>query len=204
MKNLAGFTLLELVITIGIIAVLSVVAVVNLSGVQQNTRDVKRQSDLRLIQGALEQYYADQHNYPTALGANLTSGSRTYLNQVPSDPNAVSGTGTNAECPAGTTRECIGKTGNSINAYCWRPGPVYDSGICNLSCPDAAACGAITSSPLQYVYAAKPDACDNSTTICTNYCLYGKMENDANATKGSPYNATCPSRTNYNYMLTQP
>ena len=147
MKSVVGFTLLELVITIGIIAVLSVVAVVNLSGIQQNTRDVKRQSDLRLIQGALEQYYADQHFYPTVLGVNLSSGARTYLNQVPSDSLA---------------------------------------------------------SNQPYVYVARPSACDNSTTICTNYCLYGNMENAVATKLASPYNATCSPKTSYNYMLTQP
>lgn len=147
MKSALGFTLLELVIAIGIIAVLSVVAIVNLSSIQQNSRDVKRQSDLRLIQGSLEQYYADQHNYPTVLTTTLVNGGRTYLNQVPTDP---------------------------------------------------------LSSNQPYLYAAKPDGCNNSTTKCTNYCIYGNLENPNNGSRSSPYNATCPQRSNYNFMFTQP
>ncbi len=98
MNSQRGFSLLELLVTVAIIGILSVIAVVSLTGVQKNTRDVKRQTDLKLIQGALEQYYADQHFYPAttavtfspppAIPATIKSptGTRTYLNQIPTDP----------------------------------------------------------------------------------------------------------------------
>ncbi|MBU1031753.1 type II secretion system GspH family protein [Patescibacteria group bacterium] len=93
MPKYHGFTLIELLITISIIATLSAIGFVSYSIVMKQGRDAKRQSDLRSIQSALEQYYADQFSYPVAplpaSGNPLESldNSKTYLNQMPTDPN---------------------------------------------------------------------------------------------------------------------
>lgn len=83
-----GFTLVELLVTISIIGILSVIGMVAYSSVLRQGRDSKRQSDLRSIQSALEQYYADQFYYPAGItvGSALTAGGKTYLNTIPSDP----------------------------------------------------------------------------------------------------------------------
>ncbi len=95
-----GFTLIELLVAISIIAVLSVIGLSAYQSVYKSGRDSKRQSDLRSIQSALEQYFADQLFYPDAplpsAGNPLTSNTgnpspnpspKTYLNSVPSDPD---------------------------------------------------------------------------------------------------------------------
>lgn len=86
----SGFTLIELLIVIAIIAVLSVIGLVAYGNFMKNSRDAKRQSDLKIIQSALEDYHADQLYYPASLGSSLTStgasGTKTYLNTVPTDP----------------------------------------------------------------------------------------------------------------------
>lgn len=79
-----GFTLVELLVTISIIATISAIGFLTYTTVLKQGRDAKRQSDLRAIQSALEQYRADQGSYPTAL-ASLTTP-KTYLNQIPQDP----------------------------------------------------------------------------------------------------------------------
>lgn len=79
-----GFTLIELLIAITIIGVLAAIGFVAYSSVLKSGRDSKRQSDLRSIQSALEQYHNDQGNYPTSL-ASLTTP-KAYLNQIPEDP----------------------------------------------------------------------------------------------------------------------
>ncbi len=101
-----GFTLVELLITISIIAVLSAIGFVTYSYVMKQGQDSKRQSDLRAIQSALEQYYSDQGYYPflssgsdcsavTAgelkMGCPLKNpaGTKTYMNTVPTDPTGV-------------------------------------------------------------------------------------------------------------------
>src|SRR5579872_2213577 len=63
-----GFTLIELVISIGILAILAVFALAALNPLQQfaKARDGQRKSDLGQIQRMLEQYYQDHGNYPTS------------------------------------------------------------------------------------------------------------------------------------------
>lgn len=95
-KN-SGFTLIELLVTITIISILTALGLVSYQLILKNSRDAKRQSDLKLIQSALEQYHADQFFYPSSItfGGSLTSSTgnpsppavvKTYLNVVPTDP----------------------------------------------------------------------------------------------------------------------
>lgn len=53
-NNPQGFTLIELMIVITIIAILSVIGVVVFSGVQRNARDARRRGDIDAIFKALE------------------------------------------------------------------------------------------------------------------------------------------------------
>ncbi|MDD5416011.1 MAG: type II secretion system protein [Candidatus Daviesbacteria bacterium] len=95
-----GFTLIELLVTVSIIAILSAIGLVVYSNVIKQGQDSKRQSDLRSIQSALEQYYSDQGFYPAGnlpFGSSLNnctgnptspcSSTKTYINNVPNDSN---------------------------------------------------------------------------------------------------------------------
>lgn len=90
--NTHGFTLVELLVVITIIAVLSAIAMISYSNVLKTSRDSKRLSDLKLIQSALEEYHADQIYYPMPAEFVVNNplknpnGSRTYLNNIPADP----------------------------------------------------------------------------------------------------------------------
>ena len=59
-----GFTLIELLVVISIIGLLASVILVSLNGARVKGRDVKRLSDLKQIQTALELYYSDNNHYP--------------------------------------------------------------------------------------------------------------------------------------------
>lgn len=98
MLKKSGFTLIELLVAISIIAILSAIGLVTFSSVLKQGRDSKRQSDLRSIQSALEQYYADQFFYPIGVPfgsilANLVGRPipspipplKIYLNLVPTE-----------------------------------------------------------------------------------------------------------------------
>lgn len=89
-RHSSGFTLIELLIVVAIISVLAVTALVAYTTFNQMARDAKRQSDLKLIQSALEDCRADTLAYPAIgpaiSGSVLTCNGRTYLNQVPADP----------------------------------------------------------------------------------------------------------------------
>lgn len=62
-----GFTLVELLIAVAIVAVLSAVALSVYSTIQISNRDQRRWRDLNNIKQALEIYNHDNHYYPSAL-----------------------------------------------------------------------------------------------------------------------------------------
>lgn len=70
MSRQSGFTLLEILLTIGIIAVLATVVVVSLDPVERfkDARDSRRLADIESILSAIHQYVIDnQGNYPSGL-----------------------------------------------------------------------------------------------------------------------------------------
>jgi len=79
-----GFTLLELLIVIGLIGILIAISVTSYTTIQKKSRDSRRMGDLKAVQNALEQYYADYAAYPATDYSTLTT---TYLpGGPPSDP----------------------------------------------------------------------------------------------------------------------
>lgn len=115
MLKRSGFTLIELLIVISIIAVLSVMGIVSYTSFLKNSRDAKRQSDIKFIQSALEQYFADQKNYPFEVtpGSPLSFGARTYMTKVPSDPS-----GTPVYSYQAKGINCAESTPQNCNNYC--------------------------------------------------------------------------------------
>lgn len=100
-----GFSLVELLVIVSIISVLvgAAFAVLRPQDYIKRSRDSRRQTDLKVVQTALEQYYSSNNGYPASVpfGAVWTG----YLRQVPNDP----GTPTSQYCyqyPApGTTSD---------------------------------------------------------------------------------------------------
>lgn len=93
MKNTRGFTFIELLVTVTIIAVLSAIAAVNFASTGQKSRDAKRKADLETIRSALELYRNDEGSYPqltTASGCitstTIASATVSYLAPIPKDP----------------------------------------------------------------------------------------------------------------------
>ena len=64
MKNNLGFTLIELMIVMGIVGILSTISLFALQGTREGARDARRKSDLEAIRSALEIYRSDCHGYP--------------------------------------------------------------------------------------------------------------------------------------------
>ncbi len=107
-----GFTLIELMVVITIIAILSTTGLVYYGNFERSSRDARRQSDLKFIQSALEDYHADQLYYPIASavtpGSSLTGGGKTYITTVPNDPQP----------PASYNYAPSGCTGSQCTGYC--------------------------------------------------------------------------------------
>ena len=82
-----GFTLVELIITVGLVALLSVGVVSLLGrGQQQYGRDARRQADLNSMASALEVYRTDNGSYPGTVGWIPTMMAGGYLRVGPTDP----------------------------------------------------------------------------------------------------------------------
>jgi prepilin-type N-terminal cleavage/methylation domain-containing protein len=112
-KSRSGFTIVELLVVIVVIAILAAVSLVAYNGVQQRARDTQRMSDIDNINDAIQIYTADKGHAPdfggscsaanrpdnscfandmntggfdwSALAADLTS----YLPNLPVDPCGV-------------------------------------------------------------------------------------------------------------------
>lgn len=63
-KKRSGFTLIELLVVVAIIGILSSIGVVIYLEQQKSSRDARRKSDLALISGALQNYFAVNKVYP--------------------------------------------------------------------------------------------------------------------------------------------
>lgn len=103
-KSALGFTLVELLVVIALIAILAVVGVAVYRGVIASARDTKRKADIASIAKALEQYRLVNGKYPLA-GAISCEGNwdctngyttclknalvPTYIQDLPKDPQNI-------------------------------------------------------------------------------------------------------------------
>ena len=85
-----GFSLVELLVAMGIIAVLATLAMANFIGAQSRGRDAQRKANIRQIQSALELYRADNASYPLAplpaCGQPFAVSGSVYMQKIPCDP----------------------------------------------------------------------------------------------------------------------
>lgn len=74
-KSKSGFTLVELLIAIVVIAILASISVVAFNGIQQRARDTQRVHEIKTIARALEMYYSEHDSYPIITGEYYWYGS---------------------------------------------------------------------------------------------------------------------------------
>jgi len=97
----SGFTIVELLIVVVVIAILAAISIVAYSSIQQRARDSQRMSDIKTLAKALELYHADHGVYPLTTGwcTQISNPSRNsgysatfqaaiaeYLPYIPFDP----------------------------------------------------------------------------------------------------------------------
>lgn len=90
-----GFTLVELMVVITVIAILMTIAVISFTRVQRQARDTKRKSDIRTLSTALQVYFTEFQKYPVGSGyiaSSLTTLTPTYLPTLPSGQAGAAGT----------------------------------------------------------------------------------------------------------------
>ena len=72
--SVRGFTLVEILIVVGIIGLLASVVLSGLGSTRARGRDARRIADIRQAQQALELYYAKCQVYPGVTGAGAAVG----------------------------------------------------------------------------------------------------------------------------------
>lgn len=161
--NIKGFTLVELILVVGIIAILFTVAfmVLNPLGQFQKANDSKRKSDLAQIQRALESYYQDNERYPRTTGAPSyclqhivspwsyycgNSNWSPYMNLVPKDPKS-----------SNRYVYYVSSDGQSYYIYANLERGMKDPQVCNA---DGSGCDSLTTNSI-------------SATACGGTCNYG-------------------------------
>lgn len=105
--RLNGFTLVELLIVIVVIAILASITLVAYNGVQARARDSARKSAVAEITKGLELYYIANGHYPPSTGSTAINGGwattadtswqtlagtlKSYMSSLPTDPNPTPG-----------------------------------------------------------------------------------------------------------------
>jgi len=95
----AGFTLVELLVTLTILGILATIGLGQYHTSQAKARDAQRKADLDNIARALEMYYNDHQSYPLSEDGKIKVGSTTiewgesfedassiYMKKLPQDP----------------------------------------------------------------------------------------------------------------------
>lgn len=86
-----AFTLLEMLVVLGIIAIMIGLGTASYSTVQRKARDAKRKGDMDKIQKSLEQYYSIcGFSYPTSIasGVSCANPSAVIMSTAPTDPKS--------------------------------------------------------------------------------------------------------------------
>ena len=85
----SGFTIIELLVSITIIALLSTIGMTGYQAVSKGGRDALRKTDLEQIRSALEIYKSENSAYPVNSDTcipDLSALSAEYINPYPDDP----------------------------------------------------------------------------------------------------------------------
>lgn len=88
MKNNTGFTILELLVVLAVIAILVGIAVPRIKGMQDQSNITKAQSETKTVQTAIESYYINQtpNAYPASSTAIINNTLASQTPNIISEP----------------------------------------------------------------------------------------------------------------------
>jgi len=84
-----GFTLIELLIVIIILGVLAAVVVFSVRGITNNSEEAACKTDKRIVNTAIEAYYAEKGSYKDGGGANIDTADLIAANLLKEAPGYV-------------------------------------------------------------------------------------------------------------------
>jgi len=83
LRKADGFTLIELVIVMAIIAILASIAIPNFVSSIRNAKEAVLKEDLHVMRNAIDSYTMDKNKAPQSLDDLVQAG---YLKEIPTDP----------------------------------------------------------------------------------------------------------------------
>lgn len=133
-KTTSGFTIIELIVVVTVIAILTALGVYSFGRVQSNSRDSQRSSKIILVSGALEKYYNAKGEYPSCadmaqpidtISTSILIGLRADAMTTPTDPIGTNSILTNcADIPTGYTSDKFAYIGinntNCLTSPCFK------------------------------------------------------------------------------------
>jgi general secretion pathway protein G len=90
MRRGRGFTLIEILIALTILAILSTLGVAGYRHHRRSAAETVLAANLQIMRHAIEQYKADRGKYPASLDDLWRESSKRYLQSIPTDPIARS------------------------------------------------------------------------------------------------------------------
>lgn len=151
-KFTAGFTLIELMVVVGIISLLSGIVIASLDVARSKARDGVRYSDIKQIKNAIELYYANNGQYPTCNGDDLCDSYPTfepisalavvptYISNISDDP--INGVGSGDYIYVYAYARGYKKTGDNTYIYTGEPSDyILGMRLEHSSLPDYSAWG---------------------------------------------------------------
>jgi general secretion pathway protein G len=78
-KKNSGFTILEILVVVAIIAILTTLGMVSYTQVNKRARDGKRRADLEQVRSALVLYRVDNGSYPSSITWSTMSPIQSYI-----------------------------------------------------------------------------------------------------------------------------
>ena len=142
-KTKSGFTIVELLIVIVVIAILAAISIVAYNGIQVRARDTDRASDISQIKKKIETYYAINSSYPSA---NDMQSSTFRANSLDIQNNSI-------VTPAGSTQTI---------AYCW---PGNTNGYCYSGTTTAGDCTAAGATCTGYWITYRTESAPNTDIL---------------------------------------
>jgi general secretion pathway protein G len=85
-KAPAGFTLMEILLALTILAILSSLGIAGYRHSRRAASEAVLEANLAIIRHALEQYKADRGKYPASLEDLSREANKQYLRDIPIDP----------------------------------------------------------------------------------------------------------------------
>ena len=138
-KNVKGFTLVELIIVISVIAILIGIALPRMRGMIDEGNTTRAAAELRTLQAAVESYYVHNSKVYPPTGSTwetlLTTVKPTLIGSVLTDPF---GTGAQYQ---------YGKDSNGKYYIIWSVGPDGTAGVTGIS-----TAGAVSGTPGDDIY----------------------------------------------------